>query len=131
MLCCLVSNSVNTQVLCREITAELSGNAWTLVCLPTGSAAPANADVCIWDIEDSGWSSFPSRQTGDCSRHLFLFDRESADSARHALPMRDACIVLKPVTKAALSAFLLSSAKRTPAHTNAMQAIRADRDELL
>jgi len=111
---------------CREVLAELGGRECALL---RGTTEDPDADLCIWDYVPE--LNLPGEGGWVPVRHLFLVHRKDIGQFRRAAPYPEATIILKPVTRAALSAFLghaLSADNRRAAHG---ESLRADRDELL
>jgi len=121
----LASEDADLCRLCQEIIRELDGPDWD--CL-FGTTEVADADFAIWDY--SPGLKIPLPGTSTASKHLFLVDRNDLNEFRRTVPHADAAILLKPVTRAALSAFLglmIASCKTA----SASNSLRADRDEML
>ena len=89
------------------------------------------ADLYLWDLETE--SEFIPNITTDRWRQFFLVDRTNVQRVRESLP--EAHILLKPLTKATLTAFLDDACKRAAqapvSDAGALQALRQDRDEIL
>jgi signal transduction histidine kinase len=116
----LISDDRDLLRLCREALGEvqpaLSGcsvsenftPAWMLSVLRPCDARP-DAGFCIWDFDAAtvfpAWLDF-SRETPGASKHLFLVDRENLGRFREATHRASVNILLKPVTRAVLTAFL-------------------------
>ena len=127
----IVSKDAQLYRLCRELLADCLGIRCQLsVCASNGS--PHDADLTIWDFYPElslpeGISEEPEQ------RHLFLVHRKHLQSFRERLPLAPG-ILLKPVTRAALGAFLeqrMAQHEAYPQAANRLGALRADRDEML
>src|SRR5689334_3166256 len=123
----LLSRDAEFERLCREVLAELAGVEWRLTIAAPG-ASPPRGDIYIWDT--------PSRANVLCaieqrnSRHLFVVQRNDTAAFRDAPGIVDAAFLLKPVTRASLSAFL-TFATSNGWKQNAAGPLRAERDEML
>ena len=125
--------SCNTEVrrLCQEVLGEILGCGWTLHVASTMSVECV-ADLYLWDLDTE--SEFVPNITTERWRQFFLIDRANIQKIRDSLP--EAHILLKPLTKATLTAFLDDACKRAAAQApvcdaGALQALRQDRDEIL
>ena len=114
--------------LCREILNEYEGLAWRLSKAPHGTS-PADADLYIWDGAPA--ADLPREIDGRFSKHLFLLHRNEVTTFRESLAMAEAAILLKPVTRAALAAFLGLAASAFQDHLSTPHSLRSDRDEML
>ncbi len=127
----IVSKDAQLYRLCRELLADCLGIRCQLsVCASNG--APPAADLTIWDFYPE--LSLPEEISEEAEhRHLFLVHRKHLQSFRERLPLAPG-ILLKPVTRAALGAFLeqrMAQHEACPQATNRLGALRADRDEML
>jgi signal transduction histidine kinase len=115
--------------MCREILADLAGHQWTLHCGNTGMSA-ADADLYIWDIEPD---TAPGADIpyADKWRHFFFVDRIDLQRFRDSIRFQDANVLLKPVTKTALLAFLMTACEQAVGARRSVNSLRADRDALL
>jgi signal transduction histidine kinase len=111
--------------LCTEALREIPDCRWT-VCAPADGAGAA--DLHIWDVGPD--SPLPE---GACSptRSLFLVDRRRLAELRDRTGGEGAGILLKPVTRATLSAFLGLAAAAHQDRLSAAASLREDRDEIL
>jgi signal transduction histidine kinase len=132
----LASLTPQIRILCEEVFREIPNQEWTLQIANTGSAPAAlDADLYLWDVEHAV-APFDTIAPRDTWRHFFLVDRTRLQQFRELIPFEGAQILLKPVTKAALTVFLTDACKRcgrnAPMTTDALvEGLRADRDELL
>lgn len=123
----LVSQDSELWKACREILAEIAGREWDLTtCKP--DECPVDADLYIWD--DNGRLSPPEYLEQSASKHLFAVHPEAITSRDESLlAATPPAILLKPVTRACLTAFLqmaISAQERGAAST-----LQAERDEIL
>ena len=131
----LISDHRQIQELCQQIVNDMLGPEWAL---HAGSdlADISDADLCVWDIDSVSLDTLPVIETHKAWRHFFLVDRAAVEAFRSRLSFRETSILLKPVTRGALAAFLIDAcslcAQQRGAGTNsAAAALRADRDLLL
>jgi signal transduction histidine kinase len=110
--------------LCTETLREIPGCEWS-VC---ASAGAGSADLHIWDVRpglelpEGVWSP---------ARHLFLVDRRHLAAFRAKANGEHIGILLKPVTRATLSAFLGLAAAAHQDRVSAAASLQQDRDEIL
>lgn len=120
--------------LCQEILNEIPAPNWTLS-FANGETTELDADLYLWDA-DCTTAPLHKIESHNIWRHFFLVDRTRLQQFRALIPFKGAKILLKPVTRAALTAFLTDACdrclSRTAASTDApVENLRADRDELL
>src|SRR5260370_9302989 len=101
----LVSTDKSFYKLCRETLAGFGGNDWTLdkgAAVPAGDSSP---DLFIWDCDSD--VPLPRELDFDQERkNIFLVSRKKMAALVERLPMAAMAILLKPVNKPALRAFL-------------------------
>jgi len=126
----LVSTDKQLYELCRETLSGFRGNEWTLNvgAAPTGESSP---DLVIWDCDSD--VPLPSELDFEQERrNIFLVSRKKMATLVERLPMAAMAILLKPVNKATLRAFLEHAVARHEMNrTNDVSTLRADRDEIL
>jgi signal transduction histidine kinase len=126
----LVSTDKSLYSLCRETLAGFRGNDWTLNigAAPGGAASP---DLVIWDCDSD--VSLPRQLDFEQERNnLFLVSRKKMTALLERLPMAAVAMLLKPVNKATLRAFLEHAvARHEKNRSNDVDSLRADRDEIL
>jgi signal transduction histidine kinase len=124
----LISGDSDLYKLCREVLNEFNGLDWHLL-KAAPETCPSDGDFYIWDS--------PARidllQGIDqrFSKHLFLVPRSDVAMFHENLGAAEAAILLKPVTRACLSAFLGFAASAFQERISAAHSLRADRDEML
>jgi signal transduction histidine kinase len=93
--------------------------------------ADFDADLFLWDIvPDPG--TFAGINPEDNWRHFFFVDSTDVDRARKVIPSEKGNILLKPVTRVALRAFLTNACEQvSDVQARSIEALRGDRDELL
>jgi len=97
MRSCLVSR--NEKVY--QLVFEILGPSVEL-CSPD-SALP-EADIYLWDYDPP--SVLPRSVTKPGAKHIFLVERKDLNQLGASVQADDVCIVLKPISRAVLSAFL-------------------------
>jgi len=114
--------------LCRELLEQLPDHSCSLSTSQPGDRV-GEADLYIWDV-GPGYSR---PDDADCSplRHLFLVNRKDAATFRANPGVEEANILLKPVTHAALRAFITLAISAHEERGSATASLRADRDEIL
>jgi len=126
----LVSTDKSLYKLCRETLAGFRGNDWTLDkgAVPAGDSSP---DLFIWDCDSD--VPLPRELDFDQERkNIFLVSRKKMAALVERLPMAAMAILLKPVNKAALRAFLEHAVARHAGNRCPdVDSLRADRDEIL
>ena len=125
----LVSTDKSLYKLCRETLAGFRGNNWTL---NQGEAPESSApDLVIWDCDSD--VPLPSELDFEQERkNLFLVSRKKMAVLLERLPMAAMAILLKPVHKGTLRAFLEHAVARHERNRSTdVDALRADRDEIL
>lgn len=121
----LVSRDGDLYKLCREILNEFNGLDWHLVKADPENCT-AEGDFYIWD--NPARLELPDTVDQRFSKHLFLVPRSDLAKFHESFGMVEAAILLKPVTRACLSAFLGFAAS---AYHDRISTLRADRDEML
>src|SRR5579859_598592 len=128
----LISTDKQLYKLCRDTLAGFRGNEWMLNvgAIPGGEETP---DLVIWDCD----SEVPLPRELDFEqerRNIFLVSRKKMNPLRERFPMAAVAILLKPVNKATLRAFLehaVARHERAYSPSSDVNALRADRDEIL
>jgi len=131
----LTWGNVDLAKLCREVLHEVSEGQSELI---TGPAAQeSQSDIYIWDYA-------PGRQLpawvreGNLPQHLFLVSRQDLEAFRAVAPQGAANVLLKPLGRPTLLAFLsqpgFQNATAQPAAGTDLaseQTLGAERDEVL
>lgn len=129
---CLFSQSSELYTLCSEVLEELFGQDISFRNFHADAKRWSGADIYIWDFHPN--MVFPNdldwRQK---QKHFFLLQRRQMAAFRQKAPSPDVNLLLKPVTRATLKAFLANSLGAAPdaAAGPRLNTIRADRDEML
>src|SRR5579864_8882814 len=99
----LISSDQELYKQCREMLEEIPGHD----CRFSAADAPdadLTADLYLWDFSPNLLLPTPIYRSP--SRHLFLVHRKDLPEFRRQTGSTEATVLLKPVTKATLSAFL-------------------------
>jgi signal transduction histidine kinase len=116
---------------CREILAQTFGSGLTLETQGKGRIEPGDG-VCIWDFIPGETLLPPDLDSANLTKHLFLVHRDHLGALQDHLGTSQLNVVLKPVARATLTAFLGSAVQmqeqESPARIN---ALRVERDEML
>jgi signal transduction histidine kinase len=124
----LISPDRDLYKLCREILAEVPGREWTITAVDSENGDGESA-LYIWDFQPK--TLLPKHFNGNPSKHLFLISRKDLDDFRRQTEAAETNILLKPVTRATLSAFLGLAVSSHEDRMSAANSLRADRDEIL
>lgn len=121
----VISEDASLISMCREALRDLGpAGAWELVSSADGPEA-TQPGVYLWDYLP-GRNLAPATAAEAGSMHLFLVSPKELSEFHELMPRADGSILLKPVTRAVLQAFL-GSLVLSPSPN----ALRAERDELL
>jgi signal transduction histidine kinase len=124
----LVSSERDLYKLCCEIVAEIPGQAATVSVVDSVNG-DGDASLYIWDFQPD--TLLPQHLNGNASRHLFLVSRHDLPEFRHKIREPHPSILLKPVTRPTLEAFLGLALSSHQERISAANSLRADRDEIL
>ena len=124
----LISNDRELLKVCREILTDFPDPQWNIShALPDEDVTAA--DVCLWDFQPEV-ELLPSVVLNP-SKHLFLVHRNDLPLFREQIPAVEVKVLLKPVTRATLEAFLAQVVAGSNKREVAADSLRADRDEIL
>jgi len=116
----IVSQNERLRQFCRKILADCSSDKWSL------NPGRSLADLYVWDINTD--NDLPVKwETG--AHYLFLVPRRNSRRFQAALARPESAILLKPITRANLSA-CLGIALWSHADRVSSANLRADRDEI-
>jgi signal transduction histidine kinase len=124
----LTSTDTDLFKLCGDILNEYDGIDCHFSKVAPG-VRPTEADLYIWDGPPP--VDLPVDLDHHFSRHLFLLQRSEVAAFRENLGAAEAAILLKPVTRPALAAFLDLAAAAFHNHISTARSLRSDRDEIL
>jgi signal transduction histidine kinase len=117
----ITSQDVGFCRLCQDILTEYCGQKWKL------NSGESPADLYIGEVNAE--SDIPGNWD-IASRYLFLVPRRDVRKYQESLARPEATVLLKPITRATLSAFLgIALSAQADRASNA--SLRADRDEIL
>src|ERR1051326_1278825 len=128
MLVKLVSKDPELYKLCRETLGDIPGHQWTITAVDAMDT-DLSADLYLWDFHPN--LLLPEHIQGSLARHLFLVQRKDLPGFRRKTGAAEANILLKPVTRATLAAFLGLAITAQEERISAAHVLRADRDEIL
>ena len=121
----LVSADGELGGLCRGILQEFSSQSCHLL-EPDDTAVP---DLYVWDFDVA--QGLPADWDGILARSLFLIHRNDVSRFQESVGWAEANILLKPVTRATLAAFLGLAVSAHEDRLATASHLRADRDEIL
>ncbi len=125
----VVSADPELVALCRGVLRELGDTAGDLEIRPHADAI-GNSKVCLLDYE-SGRAN-PSVEQLENGRIFYLVTPSHVESLLRSAPAAEGHILLKPVTRAVLRAFLRSVLPvKADAISSGVGTLRANRDDLL
>jgi signal transduction histidine kinase len=124
----LLSNDRDLYTLCREVLNGFAAPDWQLL-IAIPSNCPTDADFYIWDCE--GTMKVPTELSQRLSKHLFLVHRNDVGNLYQNLESIEGPILLKPVTRGSMSAFLGFAAATHIEQIASANSLRADRDDML
>lgn len=123
----LISRDPDLDKLCREVLNDLGGCDWSLNTYPAADALP-ESELYIWDIDSK--IALPDRINQFPGKHLFLIYRNELSKANQKLE-GEASILLKPVSRVMLAAFLSMAIAAHAGRLTSTNVLRADRDKIL
>ena len=123
----LISRDKELYRLCRDILAEVTKQNWTISAVDPGHV-PLNSDLYLWDLPHA---SIPAGFPNDGASHLCLVTRKDLPSLRAQTGNLNPNILLKPVTRTTLTAFLALAITAQEHRVSDTTSLRADMDEIL
>ena len=114
--------------LCRDILNEYENLDYKLSMAPPGDIS-TGADLYIWDGPPV--LDLPAEIDRRISKHLVLLHRNEVTTFRESPRSAEAAILLKPVNRASLAAFLSLAASAFQNHSQTARSLRSDREEML
>ena len=118
---------------CREVLADIYGTQWSLISGVPGQDV-SDDDLCIWDFIPGETHLPEDLNTVKSRRHFFLLSRNSLASFRQSVGKFDVNMLLKPVTRATLQAFVRGTVPNghwKGGGSQALGSVRAERDDML
>ena len=125
----LFSPDSDLHKMCREIVGQIPGRVGHVLVPSEEPGMAAAADLYIWDVQPD--STFPKTPDHCLSKYLFLLDRKDVPGFRESMGQMEANILLKPVTRATVSAFLGLAVAAHEDRVSTASSLRADRDDIL
>jgi signal transduction histidine kinase len=125
----VISNNPDLIALCRDVLRELGENDAPLDFeIRSDTETIPNSEVCLLDWE---YCRFPLGHTG-CGKILYLVAPSEIEALLERMPAAEGNILLKPVTRAVLRAFLGSvTSTRDGGMRSDVGTLRANRDDIL
>jgi signal transduction histidine kinase len=129
----IISEDSELQRMCRDILLQLRLHDLEIIA-ERWSPSELPCDICVWDC--SSTDGLPDFPISDYRKsHLFLVERRQLRSLLDKLPLEPIGLLLKPVSKSTLAAFLEQAVARCAAwdgvrHTECRD-VGADRDDML
>jgi signal transduction histidine kinase len=128
MTLCVVSTDPNLVTLCREVLREL-GEAGETTAAHSNGDQGSGPEVWLWDYEPG---QEPPGAAERASQNVFyLIPPARLEALLEAVPTAEGSILLKPVTRAVLRAFLGSVIPAPNGSASAISSLRASRDDFL
>jgi signal transduction histidine kinase len=129
----IISEDPELQRMCSDILLHLRVHDLEIIA-ERWSPSELPCDICVWDCSfTSGLPDFPISDYR--KSHLFLVERRQLRSLLDKLPLEPIGLLLKPVSKSTLAAFLEQAVARCAAWDGVHQAegrsVSADRDDML
>jgi signal transduction histidine kinase len=124
----LFSDDQVLQKMCREILGEFPGRDIHMFEGISGSFT-APMDFYVWDFKQN--SDFPVELGKTLSNHLFLVYRKDVDALHESLGRADTFILLKPIRRTTLAAFLGMAVSAYEGRVSTASAVRSDQDEVV
>lgn len=115
---------------CREVLVEVLGSESALMTRVPEQLSPDD-DLCIWDYTPGQTAVPRDLDPATLRKYLFLVHRKHLSALQEHMGTSDLNVVLKPVTRAALRAFLIGAARRCDDGPASVSSLRVERDEML
>jgi len=123
----LISRDKELYRLCRDVLTEVTKQNWTLS-IAGSEETPTSADLYIWDLQRP---SLPTGLQSAAATHLCLIGRKDLPALRAQWQPCTPNILLKPVTRATLTAFLGLAITAHEHRLSDRTSFRADLDDIL
>jgi signal transduction histidine kinase len=123
----VVSRDRELYQLCRDILGEVSKQNWT-ISVVEAEGTIREADLYLWDYQNA---KIPPAVAAGSGTHLFLVSRKDLSRFRAEVDTLNPNILLKPVTRATLTAFLGLAVASHEDRLSTATYWRAERDEIL
>jgi signal transduction histidine kinase len=128
----VVSKNRDLYALCAEVVAEFLGNE--SVVMADSVLGTSAHDVCLWDFQPGETDLPDSIEPGRLRTSFFVVHRKHIGALRQHFGIIEVNTILKPVTRAALRAFLGDTCQRWKKEVTRDQdanTVRAERDDIL
>jgi signal transduction histidine kinase len=126
----VISDSAQTQALCREVVLEAFGGTVTLQCV-SAPLSTLEADLYFWDIVPEP-GIMRNVAPEDNWRHFFFIENSEVERFRASFSHVTSNILLKPVGRAALKVFLMNAREQfSTVQARSIEALQADRNDIL
>ncbi len=122
----MISKDEELTRVCRDILGASHQNRWELW-LEEPLGPHSDADLHIWDFQPDQRLPENSIDWKQAKKHLFLVHRKDLGKFREEV-LREAHILLKPVTRAALAAFVEQAGASAG---DMVHSLRSERDDML
>lgn len=122
----LVSQDPDLLKLCAEILAESSEPRLEI---STSALDASDTALTIWDYRPD--ADLPQTVSWVPAKHLFLVNRKDVQAFQNLIGKAEVTILLKPVTRATLHAFLAHAVSAHHEQVSSTVSLRADREEML
>jgi len=122
----IISRDKELYRLCRDILPDVTKQNWDLS-VAEPEEVPQNADLYLWDLQPS---TIPAGFRAGSATHLCLVSRKDLPLPAE-LGKLNPSILLKPVTRATLTAFLTLAVAAHQHRLLDTTSLRADLDEML
>jgi signal transduction histidine kinase len=123
----LITSDANLSRLCREVITTVGGRNWTLSTCEPGDSIPTS-DLYLWDVEAN---FLPGLAVNRAAESLFFAHSKDVIALQKAIGPDEANILLKPVTRAVLRAYLTLLLNIRQDCDSRNNSLRADRDAML
>jgi signal transduction histidine kinase len=123
----VVSRDRELYRLCCDILGEDTQQNWT-ISVAEPEQASGDSDLYLWDFQPT---TIPAGLPKGSATHLFLVNRKDLPGFRTESEVVNPNILLKPVTRATLAAFLGLAVASHERRLSATTYLRAERDEIL
>jgi signal transduction histidine kinase len=123
----VVSRDRELYRLCCDILGEVTQQNWT-ISVAEPEQASGESDLYLWDFQPT---SIAAGLPKGSATHLFLVNRKDLPGFRAESEVVNPNILLKPITRATLAAFLGLAVASLERRLSATTHLRAERDEIL
>jgi signal transduction histidine kinase len=124
----VVSNDQGLIALCRDVLRELAPNPGSLGLESQLKHDAGHTEICLWDYEPA---NLEFSEGFEGLRTFYLVLPSQVDSLLRTIPAAEGNVLMKPVTRAILQAFVGSVVPRGDCAKAEVGTLRANRDELL